>query len=315
MEELLILRQKRIAERSAAKGVTQETSKRSSKESKENSVSTKTEKAKLHAPTDENKKSHKPVMRSSTIDRLAAARTTNKQLSTESKVGQNRKPTSKVNSVMATSSLKKTKGTQEPQDKVNRSDKKTSTKNSRISSSNIQGRNSISATPLISEESRSAEGTLGKNDIEDFGTVKVLHTVTSVEKREVNMLSTKDASDDKNSIQVLSDKDLLSSEDLSTKKELQGNVDNRVGIIPQVTVHPTVENNLKSTVLNTDAKGGEKKKLSFSPEISVMDISTPPPNSETSPELSHSRKKWNNGESSPKVPKGFRKLLLFGRRS
>ncbi|KAI3466135.1 hypothetical protein Pfo_022798 [Paulownia fortunei] len=315
MEELLIQRQKRIAERSSAKGVTPEASKRSSKESKKNSVPTKIEKAKLQAPTDENKKSHKPVMRSSTIDRLAAARTTNKQISNESKVSLNRKPTSKGNSVMATSSFKKTKGTQEHQDKVNHLDKKTGTNNTKSSSSNIQERDRTGTKPSISKESRSAEGTLVKNGIEDSGTVKVLHTVTSVEKRDANMVSVKDASDDKNSIQVLSDKDLLSSEDISPQLELQANADEHVGLTPQITVHPTVGNNLKSTVLNIDEKGGEKKKLSFSPEISVVDISTPPPNNETNPELIHSRKKWNNGESSPKIPKGFRRLLLFGRRT
>ncbi|KAK6132715.1 hypothetical protein DH2020_033520 [Rehmannia glutinosa] len=301
MEELLIQRQKRIAERSAArstaKGVTPETSKRSSKESKKSSVSSKPEKAKLQAPTDENKKSHKPVMRSSTIDRLAAARATNKPLSAEpKKVGQNRKPTSKANSMTANSSLKKTKGTQERENKVNSSDKKNVTNNPKSKSSSIQERDSISTKPLISE----------KSEIKDSETVKVLHTITSVEKKEANTLSGKDASDEKNSIQVISDKDVLFSQD---------NVNDQVELTPQITVHPTVGNDLKPAMSNIDEKGGEKKKLSFSPEISVVEIATPPPNNETNPELIHSRKKWNNGESSPKIPKGFRRLLLFGRRT
>ncbi|KAL0320693.1 UNVERIFIED_CONTAM: COP1-interacting protein 7 [Sesamum radiatum] len=248
MEELVILRQKRIAERSAAKGVRPEASRISSKESKKNSVSTKTEKAKLHAPTDENEKSRKPVIRSSTIDRLAAARTTNKKLSPESKVGQNRKPTLKVNSVAADASLKKTRRTQEQNDKVNASEK--------------------TGSP-----------------------------------------------DDQNSIQVSSDKNIISSENPSMETMPQGTVDDHVEHTPQTAVDPTVGNNPKSTSLHINEKGDEKKKLSFSPEISVMNISTPPSNYETSPELSHSRKKWNNGESSPKIPKGFRRLLLFGRRT
>lgn len=264
MEELLAQRQKRIAERSAAKG-TPASSKMTSKENKKKPISTKTEKAKLQVQNDENKTSNKPVMRSSTIDRLATARTTNKQLSTESKVGQNRKPTSKV---AATTSLKKTKGTPE----VNHSDKRIVANNSTSNSSN---------TPIVLEESRSAEETPRENAVEDSGTVKELHTVTSVEKKEEPVLSTNDALEDKkNSVKVSSDRDVHSS-----------------------------ENEVKPTVLKPDEKGGEKKKLSFSPEISVMNISSPP----MSPE--HSRKKWNNGESSPKIPRGFRKLLLFGRRS
>ncbi|KAH6764301.1 hypothetical protein C2S51_015550 [Perilla frutescens var. frutescens] len=300
MEALLIQRQKRIAERSAAKGTKQETSKRHTKESK------------LQTPTDENKKSQKPVMRSSTIDRLAAARTINKQLSAESKVGQNRKPASKVNSSTVTSSLKKAKATKERQDKVKPSDKKTGSNHSR-SSSNVQERVSKGATPVISEESRRAEGTQTerKDSNEDFGTETVLHTVTSVEKRESTTLSTTDISEEKNSIQILPEKSVLPPKDSSIPKELQLHVDDRVGIAPQITEHPTAENNLKSALSNSNEKVTEKKKLSFSPEISVMNISTPPSESETSPELFHARKKWNNGEITPKIPKGFRKLIFF----
>lgn len=175
----------------------------------------------------------------------------------------------------ATTPLKKTKGTPELQKKVNHSDKTIVANNSTSNSLN---------TTAVLEESRNAEETLRENAVEEFGTVKELHTVTSVEKKEAAVLSAIDALEDKNSVQVSSDTVLHSS-----------------------------ENELKPTVLKTDVKGGEKKKLTFSPEISVMNISTPPEYSETSPE--HSRKKWNNGESSPKVPRGFRRLLLFGRRS
>lgn len=308
MEELLSQRQKRIAERSAAKGAAQEISKRQTKESKKNSFSATTEKAKLQAPTDENKKLHKPVMRSSTINRLATARPANKQSPTESKVGQNRKPSSK-----------KTKATEERQDKIiNHSDKKTVSNNSRSSTDKVQVRDSKYATSLISEESRRAEGTESKrkDSIEDSWTDTILHTVTSVEKRESTTVSTKDAPEEKNSIQILPDKDTPPSKDSTMPKEQQLHVvDDPVGFIPQITVHPTVENNLKSALSNSNEKVTEKKKLSFSPEISVMNISTPPSDNEESPDLNHSRKKWNNGEISPKIPKGFRKLIFFGRRS
>ncbi|XP_057797307.1 COP1-interacting protein 7 isoform X2 [Salvia miltiorrhiza] len=317
MEELLIQRQKRIAERSAAKGVTQEIPKKHTRESKKSS-SANGKTNKLQAPTVENKTSRKPVMKSSTIDRLATARTTNKQSSTESKVGQNRKPSSKVNPSMAPSSLKKTNTTQERQDKINPSDKKTGTNPSR-STSNGQGKDSKGATPVISDESRRAEGTQTerKNSNEDFGTDTVLHTVTSVENRELITVSTTDATEEKNSIQIIPDKDTpLPLKDSSMPKEKQLNAnDDCVGSAPDIAVHPSVENNLKSALSNSNERGAEKKKLSFSPEISVMNISTPPSDSEASPQLMHSRKKWNNGEISPKIPKGFRKLIFFGRRS
>ncbi|KAL7103592.1 hypothetical protein ACP275_08G189100 [Erythranthe tilingii] len=249
MEELVIQRQKRIAERSAAKGtvVTPVTSRRSSNE---RSVSTKNDKAfKPQPQIIENKKTQKPVIKNSTIDRLAASRTTTKQLPNESKVGQTKKlPTSK----MATSSLKKTKA-KTPDSKPSTNDPKTT---------------------LISDKSANGD--------EEFGIVKVLQTVTSVEKREAN---------------VIPDRELGLSKDVSMQMEtIKGNSEDHVELsIP----------------------GNEKKKISFSPEIYVVGpTSTPPPNGETNDqETIHSRKKWNNGESSPKVPKGFRRLLLFGRRN
>ncbi|TYH92321.1 hypothetical protein ES332_A13G174400v1 [Gossypium tomentosum] len=50
--------------------------------------------------------------------------------------------------------------------------------------------------------------------------------------------------------------------------------------------------------------------------IAEIEISTPPPNEAIEMEPSvHSRKKWNNGENSPKASKRFRKLLFFGKRT
>ncbi|KAG6385469.1 hypothetical protein SASPL_154304 [Salvia splendens] len=310
MEELLIQRQKRIAERSAAKGITREIPKRHPIESKKSNEKT---------ATAESKTSCKPVMKSSTIDRLSTARTTSKHSSTESRVGQNQKPTSKAKPTMAPSLLKKTKATQERRDKINASDKKTGSNHSR-STSTVQVKASAGATPMIADESRRAEGTQAerKDSNEDSGRDTLLHTMTSVEKRELATLFTTDASEEKNSIQILPSKDRpLPLKPSSMLKEQQLNVDDvRVGLAPEIAVHPTAENHLKSALSNSNEKGTEKKKLSFSPEISVMNIiSTPPSDSEASPELNHSRKKWNNGESSPKIPKGFRKLIFFGKRS
>ncbi|KAL1567131.1 COP1-interacting protein 7 [Salvia divinorum] len=310
MEELLIQRQKRIAERSAAKGITRDIPKRHTIESKKSNEKT---------PTAENKISSKPVMKSSTIDRLSTARTTNKHSSTESRVGQNQKPTSKAKPAMALSQLKKTKATQERQEKINALDKKTGSNYSR-STSTVQVKASTGATPMIADESRRAEGIQAerKDSNGDSGRDTLLHTMTSVEKSELTTLSTTDASEEINSIQILPSKDMpLPLKHSSMLKDQQLNVDDVcVGVAPEIAVHSTAENNLKSALSNSNEKGAEKKKLSFSPEISVMNIiSTPPSDSEASPELNHSRKIWNNGESSPKIPKGFRKLIFFGRRS
>ncbi|KAL6543251.1 COP1-interacting protein 7 [Orobanche hederae] len=281
MEELLTHRQKRIVERSVAKGtVNSETINKSSKESKRNSsISTK---AKFEQPTDENKKSHGLVMKISTINRLAAARTTNKPLPTEPKIGQNKKTTPWGNSVTPTSSSKKTKGTQDrKKDKVNPLDKKNSANNSKRGCSSIQA------------SKKSVKTQVDNGVIEDSRSVKDLHTVSSSEKRNANTLvSVRDDSVTKNSIQVSKD-----------------DGDDQV----RITVNPMEGIDSKSIMLNADEKSGDiRKKLSFSP---VVNISTPPETDETNQESIHSRKKWNNGESSPKIPKGFRRLLLFGRKT
>ncbi|KAJ6298090.1 hypothetical protein OIU76_019258 [Salix suchowensis] len=81
MEELSIERQKRIAERSAG-GSGPATSKRIPARKVPTAISTKNEKPKTQSPSQDAKK---PVIRSSTIDRLATARATPKLPSTESK--------------------------------------------------------------------------------------------------------------------------------------------------------------------------------------------------------------------------------------
>ncbi|KAL3639869.1 COP1-interacting protein 7 [Castilleja foliolosa] len=259
MEELVMQRQKRIAERSAAKGVTPETtSKRSSIESKKtNSVSTKTNQ--LRAPADESKKPNKPVMRSSTLDRLAAARKTNKPTPpTEQKLVQNKKPTPNGKSVKSTPLLKK----------------------ANVIKKNVMGKK---INPEKPEKTQVKKGDVN----EGSGRVEVLLHEANTDKKE------------------------------SVVPVVLDNVnDGQVEVTPEITFNPTGGNDLKSNVLNIDEiKGGEKKKLTFSPEISVVEISTPPPDDETNEEQNHSRKKWNDGESSPKMPKGFRRLLLFGRRT
>lgn len=91
-----------------------------------------------------------------------------------------------------------------------------------------------------------------------------------------------------------------------------------VQFVPEVTIHPLPPSPKKafnSTALHIDEDGEANEKFSVSPEISVVEMSTPPPNDKMAPEPIHSRKKWNSDENSPKATKGFRKLLLFGRKT
>lgn len=99
IEELRIQRQKRIAERSAAKGLNPVTSRK-------NSIGTKTSTTSLkNQPLNQDtKKVPKPALRSSTIERLATARNTSKVLSAELKSNQPKKSASKENSSSTTGS-------------------------------------------------------------------------------------------------------------------------------------------------------------------------------------------------------------------
>ncbi|KAJ0045679.1 hypothetical protein Pint_04475 [Pistacia integerrima] len=125
MEELLIQRQKRIAERSAANGGSA-TVKRTPTENKSSIASKKKGKTEIQSPTKESAKLHKSVFRSSTIDRLATARTTQKVSPTPTKPDQPKKPISKANGTTTTMS-QKTPGAENKKSSANKvkpSDKK-----------------------------------------------------------------------------------------------------------------------------------------------------------------------------------------------
>ncbi|RYR43823.1 hypothetical protein Ahy_A08g040219 [Arachis hypogaea] len=85
-EELLIQRQKRIAERSASKKTT----------SIDTKITSKNNKPKIHPSNEETKKSQKPVLRNSTIERLATARVVSQKVS---KAVPTKKPSLKANAV------------------------------------------------------------------------------------------------------------------------------------------------------------------------------------------------------------------------
>uniref|UniRef100_A0A5B7BGE5 COP1-interacting protein 7 n=1 Tax=Davidia involucrata TaxID=16924 RepID=A0A5B7BGE5_DAVIN len=343
-EEILIERQKRIAERSAATGVIPATSKRTSKESKTAMASVKNEKPKVQSPTQETNKVHKPVLKSSTIDRLAAARMSHKLPSTELKSSQPRKATLKENGTTGTTLSRKSAGAENKKlsaNKAEHSDKKNSPKNSNELHSSVsdvqEKKDHMDATPALPIESSPAQTTQSSNEVDDSENIKELHSITSINKNEGDVIFQENTLDDKSCNRISLNGDLgmptenhssqldyLKGDDneVTSKTSLVLHEDNTVSndhgeYIPSMAVHPlpaSPNKALNSTALNDDEDSLGNENFPVSSEISVVEISTPPPNNEMSPEQIHSRKKWNNGEISPKA-KGFRKLLLFGRKS
>ncbi|PPS18329.1 hypothetical protein GOBAR_AA02249 [Gossypium barbadense] len=235
---------RRIAERSAAKGLNTVTSRK-------NSIGTKTSTTSLkNQPLNQDtKKLPKPALRSSTIEHLATARNTSKVLSTELKSNQPKKSASKENSSSTTGSQKVKSST----NKVKASDQKSGTKKVLSCDKDPQEKGS----EKITFESEATQQTA---IVDDFKDIQELQSTTSIMKPE----------------------------------ECE---------IPQRNT-PSETN---SEVNGKDTSGRV---------IAEIEISTPPPNEAIEMEPSvHSRKKWNNGENSPKASKRFRKLLFFGKRT
>ncbi|XP_061984373.1 COP1-interacting protein 7-like [Populus nigra] len=305
MEELLIQRQKRIAERNAA-GSIPATSKRIPAGKVSTSTSIKNEKPKSKSPSQETKK---PLFRSSTIDRLATARATTKSPSTELKAAQPKKANLKANGLAqkaAGADNKKPPNTVKSD--VNR--KKVGT----------IARAEKPADLLPMQAAQSAD------EIDGFKDIKELHSVASTENNAGNMISAGNL-DDKgcngDSLHMDSSAPHNHSragdegfskvapvvcEDIETS-------DNHGEYISETIINPVLES--PNRALNPCAvdirENGAFSEILESPEKSEIEISTPPPD-EINPEPIHSRKKWNSEDNSPKVAKGFRKLLLFGRK-
>ncbi|CAL5402511.1 unnamed protein product [Camellia sinensis] len=315
--------QKRIAERSAACGSA--TSKRSSEENKTSLVSMKNEKPKLQSPK-EMEKLQKPILRNSTIDRPAAARVTPKLSSTEAKSSQPRKAISK-----SSGTENKKPGT----NWVNSSDKTNGPKNSNGLLSSDSGtqrkKDSADATIAFPAELSTGRATKPSDAIDDSENIKELHSISSIEKDVVNRVLERDNLDDTSSSRNSPNGDFsIPVQDHSAQLDnLKG--DNEVTskaspvledmtvsngyvqFVPEVhRLPPSPKKALYSTALHIDEDGEGNENFSVSPEISVVEMSTPPPNDRMAPEPIHSQKKWNSDENSPEATKGFRKLLLFG---
>lgn len=327
MEELLLQRQKRIAERSATNGLTP-TSK--------TPVSTKIEKLKIQSSTQELERLHKPVLRSSTIDRLAAAHTNQKAPSTQLKPGQPKKATVKAKWATATN-LSKAVGLENMKPSLN----KVKSTNKKNDPTDLNGKlSTASAVPRKEEDWKEASSLLPTqlssvqaNYIDDCDEIKELHA-TSIEKNGGKFNAQGNTLDDKrcNRSSLNGDSSLLTEDHMGRLGYSKGNInqapeaslmlpedqkvpDVHVKLVPEIRAHPLPASANKSldTALSIEDHSAANKNFHVCAEISEIEISTPP-NDVLSPDPVHSRKKWDNSENSSKFNKGFRKLLLFGRK-
>lgn len=331
----MLQRQKRIAERSAANGFTP-TSK--------TPVSSKSDKLKTQSSTQESEKLHKPVLRSSTIDRLAAARTYPKATSTPSKPGQPKKTVVKANGAIATILPQKAVGPENKKPSMNKV-KSTNKKNDQNDFSGKvstaldaprKGEDCKEASSTIPIRSTAAQAIQPVGSVDDYEDIKELHTTSSIEKSEGKVTSQGNALDDKrcNGRSLSWNSSVPPTEHHSARLDyLKGNInqaseesqippedkavtDIHVKLAPEISPHhlPASANKSSNTALNIEDHNAAIKNFPVSTEISEIEISIPPPNDLFSPEPVHSRKKWDNVENSPKATKGLRRLLLFGRK-
>lgn len=332
MEELRIQRQKRIAERS---GSNTATSKKAPVENKTAMTNTKSEKLKTQSSTQETNKSDKPVLRSSTLERLATARVTEKLSTTGAN---SRQPKNiKANGVVATASSQKAAGAMNKKPSPNQtkpSNVKDDLKNLNpliLSDSDVQEKVCIEATEALPIESSAAPATQPTSSINHFEETKELLGTSSVEKSEGNLTLQREALENGSCngyspnlrlsvpFEVNSAKlDQFTGDAEELPQEFPVLSEDKRNYLPEMSVYPPIPGSPNKTsivsAVNIEENGPITKNLPISSEISEIEISTPP-SDETLREQLHSRKKWNSDETSPKAAKGFKKLLLFGRKS
>lgn len=348
-EELLIQRQKRIAERSAGGGGSAAI-KRTPAENRSPTTSKKTVKNESQSPAKESANLHKPVFRSSTMDRLATARTTKNAPPTQTKSGHPKKEILKANGT-ATALSKKTARAENK--KSNASRVKPSDKQNDQNFVNevvpcdpdVQGnedcmdsaaalptdpdvqrnQDCVETTTALQIESTAAQVTQNTEAIDDSKDIKELRGILSTEKNEDIIAEQSNLDDESCNVNITETQPLQLDhikDDEKLSKALPALCDDtkvpeEQGVhISETTMHPTPPAHEKGLTFPS-VKFEESATIienARSPEISEIKVSTPPP-SELNTEPMHSRKKWNNDDNSPKAAKGFRKLLLFGRRN
>lgn len=298
MEELLIQRQKRIAEKSSGGSVS------SSSASKKTPPATKTVKSSIkNEKTPEAVQSKaKPVLRSSTIERLAVARTAPKEPQQKPVIKRTSKPLG------------------------NKTDKSQDKKTSKIGQSDAKSLElsrdpSLEIKETVVEDSQSHSSVKQVEDLpasaasasaDDYKDIKELHSLPSEETARVNNGPNEIIADATNHQKVqdqtkIYDQETVKKSPVSEDKQITTN--HYSEDVEEVQVSQAKPASPKKSV--TFSETNMEEKYYFSPNVSEIDIATTPPVTEAD----HSRKKWNSEETSPKATaKVFRKLLMFGRK-
>ncbi|WVY99417.1 hypothetical protein V8G54_025487 [Vigna mungo] len=318
-EDLMIQRQKRITERSV--------SKKTGTETKTSLTSAKKGNPKIYPSNEETKKLNKPVLRNSTIERLAAARVSQPKVSlSQAKSGPTKKPLLKANGVAlqkTASTEKKKQGSKEVKSSSQKQDTK-KTNGEVLTSTNGKAKNEMEVSvelPVNSGAAQSVEPNNNNLDLKD----NEEPIKTSSEKQTTYLISEKDhVPGNVGQIKVNSalpnhDRTLQGGEEVSNKLS-QLRSDNNTQHITDAITNPAAALPSKPvtvSAVNTKINQEIDESNAPLPNITEKQISTPPPPSSNQPmpEPVHSRKKWNTDEDSSKPAKGFRKLLFFGRKS
>ncbi|CAL5200835.1 unnamed protein product [Lathyrus oleraceus] len=279
-EELMIQRQKRIAERSSSKKTGTETKKGNPK---------------IHPSNEETKKSNKPVLRSSTINRLATARVTQQKVSpSQPKSSPAKKPSLKANKVpLQKKQLPKEVKSSNPKAKV-------------LSDTNAKTKIETKASLVLPIKPVAAKAVEQNNNNHDL---KVIEEVSkaSPEKHPRSLISERETPHE-NMRHLRTNSSLPNHDHPSGGNQSRGEeVSDKL---------PSLHGDNMITASSTAAlptKPLIDESYVTPPKVSEIQISTPPPSNQ---ESIHNRKKWiNEEEDSSKAAKGFRKLLFFGRRS
>ncbi|KAF7836749.1 COP1-interacting protein 7 [Senna tora] len=316
-EEQMIQRQRRIAERSSTKktGTGNKTSK----------TSAKNDKSKIHPSTEDTKKLQKPVLRNSTIERLATARVSQKVSPIPIKSGPTKKPTMKANGVPSQKNAgaeKKKLGPKEVKSSNKKNDKK-NTNEEHSFDTNAQIQHDMEAAVVLPMKHSAAQPVEPNDSIVELKDITELPRISSAKNNAGHMISERKSMLEK-VVQLDVDSTVPNQNRTFGGNLAKDEVLDKVSSVPseekpvhvtEVIINPTAASpNQNLTVSAVNSKANHES-YPVSPKKSGIEISTPPPSDRVMPEPVHSRKKWNSEEDSSKAAKGFRKLLFFGRRS
>ncbi|KAH9626504.1 hypothetical protein KSS87_022131 [Heliosperma pusillum] len=284
MEELLIRRQKRIAERGGD----------SSTSGRKSVTSSLTSDKLKRQPSVEETKKPKPVLRSSTIDRLAVAKTTK-----NSSTPQPKRETSNPKGTNTNNGSQKTRDVHLKKlsaNKINLLEKKRGNGDP----------TGVKSSAADGKEAKNPRMEIKFDEADDSKVIKELHVTSTAVSTDVGMVV--------KSLQTIPSVETVDKSPLACPEDVKVSDENEK-ISPELNVHPVPESptkHLNSALIEDE--GIANRNISETPEISVVQESTPMTTSETVLESTQSRKKWDGPEKSPKA-KGFRKLLMFGRKS